>query len=195
DQFKAHYLDKKRTAQFEELRNLVGAVSEEETLAFLLPLLVDGERPADENNRLGYFEFAPVKNSPRDVRWLEQAAGRAVKVVAPLLHYLPPAKPMRIVVMHRPLEQILASQQAMLQRLGATVSEDQAAAAGQFARLMQKLPRMLAGKPQWSVLHVSYEAVLADPREQCKRLSAFLGGQWNPALAAKAVDPSQARFG
>lgn len=159
-----------------------------------MPLLVDEERPADENNRLGYFEFAPVKNSPRNVRWLEQAGGKAVKVVAPLLRYLPAAKPLRIVVMHRPLEQVLDSQQAMIQRLGATASEDQAAA-GQFARLMQQLPSMLEKKSGWSVLHVSYEAMLANPREQCARLALFLGPNWDPVRAVAAVDPSQKRFG
>lgn len=160
-----------------------------------MPLLVDEERPADENNRLGYFEFAPVKNSPRDIRWLEQSAGRAIKVVAPLLPYLPPAMPMRLLVMHRPLGQVLASQQAMIHRLGAAVSEDPAAAAGQFARLMQNLPGLLAKSPKWSVLHISYEAMLANPRGECRRLAAFLGGNWNPASAAKAVDPTQVRFG
>lgn len=160
-----------------------------------IPLLVDEERPADENNRLGYFEFAPVKNSRHDIRWLEQSAGRAVKVVAPLLHYLPQAIPMRIIVMHRPLDQVLPSQQAMIHRLGATVSEDQAAATGQFARLMQNLPSLLAKNPKWSVLHVSYEAVLATPHKECDRLAIFLGGNWNPASAATAVDPSQMRFG
>ena len=160
-----------------------------------VPLLVDEERPADENNRLGYFEYAPVKNSPHDVSWLAQANGRAVKVVAPLLRYLPAAKPLRILVMHRPLEQVLASQQAMILRLGRTLSEEQAATSGQFARLMENLPAFLAKTPEWSVLHISYEAVLANPHEQCKRLALFLGGNFDPLRAATAVDPTQVRFG
>ena len=32
-----------------------------------LPLLVDEQRPPDEDNPHGYFEYAPVKASARDV--------------------------------------------------------------------------------------------------------------------------------
>lgn len=53
-QFKAHYLDKKRTAQFEELRNLVGAVSEEETLDFLCAIAVHGGREITLEREFGF---------------------------------------------------------------------------------------------------------------------------------------------
>jgi hypothetical protein len=72
DQFKAHYLDKKRTAQFEELRNLVGAVSEEETLAFLCVIAVHGGREItlepEFGFRLGVMFQGPWQNTMAALR-------------------------------------------------------------------------------------------------------------------------------
>ena len=46
----------------------------------------------------------------------------------------------------------------------------------------------------WRALHISYEAMLADPAGQCARLASFLGPNFNAQQAAAAVDPSQRRF-
>jgi tetratricopeptide (TPR) repeat protein len=161
-----------------------------------IAILSDTERPPDENNRLGYFEFAPVKNSARDATWTARAGGKAVKVVAPLLLYLPPRMPARVIVLHRPLEQVLASQEAMKARLGSTSQgTDPSTLSRQFAAQMERLPTRIAQRPEWITLHVSFEAMLADPAGQCARIAAFLGPRFDGAAAAKAVDPAQRRFG
>ena len=71
-QFKAQYLDKKRTAQFEELRDLVGAVSEEETLAFLCAISVHGGREItlepEFGFRLGVMFQGPWQNTMAALR-------------------------------------------------------------------------------------------------------------------------------
>ncbi len=160
-----------------------------------IPLLADAERPPDESNRLGYFEFASVKTTARDASWIGQAKGKAVKVVAPLLRYLP-SIPATIIVLHRPLAQVLASQEAMKARLGAaSQGVDPQTLSRQFAAMMDRLPGKLAERPEWRVLHVSFEATLTDPAGQCARIAAFLGPRFDPALAASAVDPAQRRFG
>lgn len=63
NQFKAHYLDKKRSAQFEELQKLVGAVSEEETLAFLCAIAVHGGREITLEPEFG-FRLAVMFQGP-----------------------------------------------------------------------------------------------------------------------------------
>ena len=72
DQFKAHYLDKKRTAQFEEIRNMVRAVSEEETLAFLCSITVHGGREItlepEFGFRLGVMFQGPWQNTMAALR-------------------------------------------------------------------------------------------------------------------------------
>ena len=48
--------------------------------------LCDGERTADSDNPNGYYEFEPVKKTREDSAWLQDAAGRAVKMVYSLLY-------------------------------------------------------------------------------------------------------------
>ncbi|MDP3613979.1 MAG: hypothetical protein Q8R98_19230, partial [Rubrivivax sp.] len=81
-----------------------------------LPVLSDGLRTADENNQRGYFEFEPVKRLRSDRSWLPQARGHAVKIIHLLLRelLLDGSVQDRIVLMLRPLDEVLASQRTML---------------------------------------------------------------------------------
>jgi len=160
-----------------------------------IPVLADDHRPADESNRHGYFELAAVKDTARDAAWTRQAKGKVVKVVVPLLRYLPRELPLRVVVLHRPLPSLLASQEAMKARLGTSArAGEEGALARHFAATMRQLPDLFRGRPQWHTLHVSYEMMLADPAGQCARLAGFLGSSFQARGAAAAVDPSQRRF-
>src|SRR3990167_393038 len=75
-----------------------------------MSLLIDDQRPADADNPHGYWEYEPVKRLQHDNSWLPQAEGKAVKVVSALLQYLPPRHTYKIIVMHRPMQEVLASQ-------------------------------------------------------------------------------------
>jgi tetratricopeptide (TPR) repeat protein len=61
-------------------------------------VLSDELRAADEDNPRGYLEFEPVKNLLKDSRWLMDARGRAIKIVAPLLAALPPGLACRVIL-------------------------------------------------------------------------------------------------
>ena len=55
-----------------------------------VPLLTDGVRTPNEDNPKGYYEFERVKKLPQgDYSWLPEAQGKAVKIIATLLKYLP----------------------------------------------------------------------------------------------------------
>ena len=82
-------------------------------------LLTDGARAADRNNPLGYFEYEPVKRTGRDTTWLAEAKGKAVKVVAPLVAWLPDGLRYRAIFIERDLDEVLASQAEMLRNLNA----------------------------------------------------------------------------
>ncbi|MGI9177183.1 MAG: alkaline phosphatase family protein, partial [Pirellulales bacterium] len=151
-----------------------------------LPILADGLREADENNRLGYYEFEPVKKLGRDTpaaAWIGEAAGKAVKVVAPLVRHLPGDVPTRLLVLHRPLAQVLASQEAMKGRLGTSARGSADGLARQFIVEIDGIDRLAAARPAWQVLHVAYERMLADPAGECQRIGEFLGPRFSAAAA------------
>ena len=48
-----------------------------------VPILADDVRAPDEDNPKGYYELEAVKRLTEDASFLDEAVGRAVKVVAP----------------------------------------------------------------------------------------------------------------
>ena len=89
-----------------------------------LPLLTDGVRKADADNRRGYYELEAAKKTKADASWLAAAAGKVVKMVYVLLYDLPPDYHYRVVFLQRRLEEVLASQKVMLLRGKETGTDD-----------------------------------------------------------------------
>src|SRR5712692_1323159 len=71
-----------------------------------IPPLTDNLRAVDESNPHGYFEFDPVKRLRSDRSWLDQARGRAVKIIHVLVRELPADGQFnyRLLLMKRPLK-------------------------------------------------------------------------------------------
>jgi hypothetical protein len=156
-----------------------------------LPVLSDGLRTADDNNLRGYFEYEPVKRLRSDRSWLPQARGHAVKIIHLLLrdllfdgslHY-------RIVFMQRPIEEVLASQRAMLQRDGKT-GADAVILKKAFESQLAQIDTWLAAHAAVSVLRVPYHQVVREPLTVAADVNAFLGVDLDTAAMALAVDPA-----
>lgn len=81
-----------------------------------LPLFIDGVREKDINNPKGYFELEAVKKIVKDNSFLNDAHGKAVKIVCPLPMYLDLNFKYRVLVMRRNMEEILSSQEKMLNK-------------------------------------------------------------------------------
>lgn len=79
-----------------------------------VPIYSDYHRKADEHNPYGYFESEAAKRLQYDHSWLPDAAGKAVKVVAPLLPFLPSRMRYKVIFMRRNKQDVLRSQQKML---------------------------------------------------------------------------------
>jgi len=156
-----------------------------------LPPLTDNLRAADASNPRGYFEFDPVKRLRTDRSWLDQARGKAVKII----HLLVPEIPVdgrfqyRVILMKRPMQEILASQRAMLERQGKT-SADSATLAKIYEAQLLQLEEWLRGKPAFSFLAVDYHRALNEPLEVAKEVNAFLQANLNLEAMAAAVDPA-----
>ena len=160
-----------------------------------MPLFTDGVRAADSDNPLGYFEHEAVKRLREDASWVPGAAGKAVKVVSALLPALPEGFQYRVILMRRPLEEVLASQRRMLGRRGAPAADDGARMAGLFRRHLEATERWLAARQGVRALAVDYAEALAAPADTARRVAAFLGGGLDAAAMAAAVDPSLRRAG
>jgi len=154
-----------------------------------LSVLTDEIRTADEDNPRGYFEFEPVKRTRHDPSWLNDAMGKGVKMVHALLHDLPTDREYRVILMRRNLKETLASQTAMLDRLGregAKLSPDRLAEV--FDRQLQRVLSTMREQPCFEVLEVWYDAVVGEPLVQAERINEFLGGQFDTQAMANAVD-------
>ena len=156
-----------------------------------LPPLTDGIRTADADNPGGYYEFEKVKQLKKDTTWLESAKGKAVKVISQLLDQLPVHKRYKIVFALRKMDEILASQRAMLARRGQPcdqISDAEMAAA--FVRHLSAVQQWLAEHPQMEVLYVSYAAVLRDPLATSREIKTFLALPLDVRQMASVVDKS-----
>ncbi len=155
------------------------------------PLLTDGQRTADQDNPRGYFELEAVKRSKRDASWLEQAAGKAVKIIHALLYDLPLDRHYRVIFMQRRVEEVLRSQQAMLQRgnrKGAEIAPERLARA--FRRQRDDAIRYVREHTCFDVLEVHYDQVISQPRDQAEAIRHFLEWDLDVDRMAARVDPS-----
>jgi hypothetical protein len=156
-----------------------------------LEVVTDNHRPADQDNPRGYFEYEPVKAMRRENSWVREMEGKGVKVISALLVYLPADLDYKVVLMQRPLAEVLASQQAMLQRLNRQGSTAGDAVLGEiFGRQLTQTEAWLAQQPHISVLPVNYRDALGNPGGTAEAVARFIGLPLNIAEMARVVEPS-----
>ena len=154
-------------------------------------VMADNIRQADEDNPGGYFEFEPVKRTKEDASWLEDSAGKAVKMIYMLLADLPATHQYRVIFMQREVLEVLASQQVMLDRRGekgAALPAEKLADI--FDRQLAKTKQWLADQPNIDVLYLDYHRVVDDPQTQANQIRDFLGGELDIMAMATVVDPA-----
>jgi hypothetical protein len=154
-----------------------------------IELLVDGQRGPDADNPHGYFELERVKRLERDPdrTWLRAARGKAVKVVSPLLRWLPRDSSYRVLLLLRDLDEVIASQNRMLERRGEPNPMSDARARELYAHHLDEVRRMLARRPEIRWLELQHEAVIGAPAVAAERVCRFIGGGAALAMAG-AVD-------
>ena len=151
--------------------------------------LTDNIRTADIDNPRGYYEFEPVKQTKNDASWIDASIGKAVKMVYLLLLDLPVIYEYRVVFMRRNLDEVLASQKTMLERLGKTSPLDDAKMAALFRDQLAKFDAWVKDRPYIKLLDVSYNETVANPGLTAEIVNAFIGGLDVPAMA-NTVDPT-----
>ena len=157
-----------------------------------LPVLADDARPPDADNPAGYLEYAPVLRTATDATWVAQAPGHAVKVIYALLRQLPPGFEYRVLWMRRDLEEVMASQRAMLARRGGAPQQESSPVrlASVFAAQLHETERWFAQQAAFRVLALGHRDVVTDARSAAAAIDAFLGGGLDREAMARAVDPA-----
>jgi tetratricopeptide (TPR) repeat protein len=156
-------------------------------------VLSDELRAADEDNPRGYLEFEPVKNLLKDSKWLLEARGRAIKIVAPLLAALPPGLACRVILCERDLDQVLDSQERMILRRNqppAASPERRRMLKDEYLRTLDRVTAMLARRPGTQLLVIKYNTAISDPLGAAERINHFLGGGLEVAKMAAVVEPA-----
>jgi hypothetical protein len=155
-----------------------------------IPPLIDGVREADIDNPRGYYEFEQAKKIKEDTSWLDPAGGKVVKMVYQLLYDLPDDREYRVVFMRRKIEEILASQKKMLDRLGKGDSGiPDEVMARMFQTQLDKFFAWAPSKPNLHLLQVDYNEVVASPGPNVAEIAAFLGGELDEEAMRGVVEP------
>ncbi|MFO7883883.1 MAG: hypothetical protein R6U68_03595 [Desulfobacteraceae bacterium] len=139
-----------------------------------LSVACDQHRKPDIDNPQGYFELEKVKKIYEDASFIARYRGMAVKVVSPLLKYLPMDETYKIVFVQRRLKEVMISQKKMEQRICgkkcADLDDDV---------LERAFQNHLSDVNKWfsevnvSVLRIWYHNLVASPLENAQILAEY----------------------
>ena len=152
-----------------------------------MPLLTDATRAADGNNPRGYYEFEAVKGMKTDSTWIGQAQGKAVKIVAPLVRWLPAGHSYAVIFLRRDLDEVLASQDAMM---GGAEADARAAMKQRFRQELNTSFGWLSTQPGLRVFYQDYRRVVQEPGSSARAIRDFLGRDLDIAAMAATVEPA-----
>jgi len=158
-----------------------------------MEIMTDRERVADIDNPKGYFEYERVKNLEResDKSYVRAGRGKVLKVISFLIKDLPDDNDYRVIFMRRDLDEVLASQNKMIQRLGTTDSTAAEEAMKEAYRNDIVRTRLLCrNRPNFKLIEIHYKNTIEDPAATARSVNAFLGGHLDEAAMREAVDGS-----
>lgn len=155
-----------------------------------LEVVKDDIRKGDEDNPRGYFEIERVKGLDKeaDKTWLAEARGKTIKVISFFLKSLPSDFDYKIVFMRRHLDEVLASQEKMLDRRdekNETSDEDMKAS---YEKHLKDVAFFFRYRKNFDSIDVQYDRVIQDPMEHAKKVNEFLGGHLDVQAMAAAVE-------
>jgi len=141
-----------------------------------LPMAFDhSSRPPDDDNPRGYFELEGGKIISRlmDQTFpLENYKGKFIKITAYGLKFLPPGR-YKIIYSQRNIEEILDSMEKMA-KIKDTERDDTRIV---FTKLNNMIIQLIDDREDVDVLHVNYNAIVAEPEENIKNIRDFLDAE------------------
>lgn len=155
-----------------------------------MPLLADHDRKPDIDNPRGYCEWEPAKLLPQEPNRIDEAEGKAVKVISQLLLSLPRGRSYKLIFVERPLPEVLASQDEMLKRRGSGELVDHALLTNAFRDHMRQVIGWLEDRDDIPVCRMGYRKILNDPLGSAETVRDFLGLNLDVEAMAGEVDAS-----
>ncbi|MBW1843813.1 MAG: sulfotransferase domain-containing protein [Deltaproteobacteria bacterium] len=158
-----------------------------------MEIMTDSERTADIDNPKGYFEYERVKDLEKesDKSYVREGRGKVLKVISFLIKDLPDDNDYRVIFMRRNLDEVLASQNKMIQRLG---TEDSTAAEEAMKEAYRNdivRTRLLCkNRPNFELVEINYKNTVEDPVATAHSVNAFVGGHLDETAMREAVDSS-----
>ena len=150
-----------------------------------IPVFSDGKREKDINNPEGYFELEAVKGIVKDNSFLENAKGKALKIVAPLPIFLDKKLNYKVVFMRRNMDEILRSQEVMLQK-------DQLSERDKFRGIyelhLSKTYRFFEDN-SIPYIDVNYNELMKNPEVEIQKLVEFCAIQTDAKKLIEVVRP------
>ena len=154
-----------------------------------MEILTDGVRKPDDDNPKGYYELDCVKRLDKETSCLENAPGKAVKIISELVKHMPRKFEYKVIFMLRKMEQILASQKQMLIRRGKptdTIIDEELAAF--FQKSLDNTRNWIKMQPNIDAIYINYNDVLEHPRENAEKTNRFLGGYLKEEEMLRNID-------
>jgi len=157
-----------------------------------LNLVTDNIRTADEDNPKGYFEDERVKelDKAQNKTWVRDCKGKVIKVISFLLKDLPDDSAYKVIFMRRNLEEVIASQNKMLDRRGEERGSDDGKMIGLYETHLRKLEFLVRDRPNFEFLDVDYKQALENPRDHARKVHRFLGMPLDLERMTEVADPA-----
>jgi hypothetical protein len=155
-----------------------------------VPVMTDAIRQADVDNPKGYYEYERVKHLEKetDKSYIRGARGRALKVISFLLKDLPDDNRYRVVFMRRHMDEVIASQNKMLDRRGEESIEAQERMAEAYRNHLAAVKILVRKRPNFEMLELRYDEAVGNPRDAARAVNAFLGGRLDETAMTAAID-------
>ena len=156
-----------------------------------MPIVTDKIRKPDEGNPKGYHEFERIKELDKttDKNWLKNYLGQVIKTISFLLQDLPLDLNYKVLFVRRNIEEVLRSQNKMLEHsgVGGTLVPDEKMRQN-YELHLKKVYYRLSHTPNFQVLYLDYSAIIKDALAEAKRINTFLGGGLKVETMASAVE-------
>ncbi len=153
-------------------------------------IMTDAIRQADIDNPKGYYEYERVKNLEKetDKSYIRDARGKALKVISFLLKDLPDDNHYRVIFMRRHMDEVIASQNKMLDRRGEDSIDAHERMAEAYRNHLAAVKILVRKRQNFEMLELRYDEAVTSPRDAARAVNAFLGGRLDEAAMTAAID-------